>query len=133
MKRNTQLLAYLALVFAAGIGVGALGFRLATVSAVSAKAPGPRTPEEFRKAYTKEMTQRLSLSPDQVQKLSVILDGTGARMHDLREKMRPEMKVIQDDQVSQINQILTDQQQSEYAKMRKEREERRKNQEKEGR
>ena len=131
MKRST-LISYLALVFAAGIGVGALGFRLATVASVSAKAPAPRTPEEFRKAYTHEMTQRLGLSSEQVDKLSTILDGTGARMRELRDRMRPEMKVIQEDQVKEINGILTAPQQTEYAKMREERE-RRKNQEKGGR
>ncbi|MCC7157669.1 MAG: hypothetical protein IT161_24025 [Bryobacterales bacterium] len=123
MKRNV-LIGYLALVFAAGVGAGALGLRYATVSAVNAKAP-PRTPEEFRKAYTAEMTERLKLSTDQVQKLSSILDQTGARMRELRERTRPEMKVIQDDQVKLINGILDDSQQAEYARMREERERKR--------
>lgn len=127
MKRST-LIAYLALVFAAGVGVGALGHRFAYVSEVSAKIP-PRSPEEFRKAYTQEMTERLKLSAGQVEKLSSILDSTGARMRELREKMRPDMKVIQDDQVKLINAILSETQRVEYARMREERE-RRRNQEK---
>jgi Spy/CpxP family protein refolding chaperone len=59
-------------------------------------------------------------------RLGVILDETEAKFKVVRDRTRPEMKVIQDDQVAAITAMLTPEQRSEYEKLRKEREERRK-------
>jgi phosphorylcholine metabolism protein LicD len=133
MNRTAAPLAlYLALVFVSGIAVGALGYRYYATQTSSAKTR-PRTPEEFRAHYLKDMQTRLKLSSPQLADLEKILDETRNKFREVREKYAPEMKAIQDEQVSRINSILSPEQQAEYAKMRQEREERRKAMEKEGR
>jgi Spy/CpxP family protein refolding chaperone len=123
--RRTSLTAglYLLLLFFSGIAVGAFGLHLYTQNSV--RATGPRDPAEFRKRYISELQSRLKLTDDQVNKLGPILDETSRRHRELMEKHRPEMKAIQEDQVSQIRAILMDSQQSEYTKLLAEREKQR--------
>jgi len=122
--RRTSLTAglYLVLLFFSGIAVGAFGLHLYTSTV---RATSPRDPNEFRKRYIAELRTRLKLTDDQVNKLGPILDETRRRHRELIEKHRPEMKAIQDDQVSQIRAILMDSQQSEYTKLLDEREKQR--------
>lgn len=114
---------YLAVVFLSGVAVGGLGQHFYTVRSASA-APG--SPEDFRKQYMAEMKTRLNLTPDQETKLTVVLDETREMYHAVRQKYRPEMKAIQDQQVDRVNLFLSPAQQTEYAVLRKEREEKRK-------
>ncbi len=113
---------YLGLVFASGAVLGAFGQRLYSASSVSARTT--RNPEEFRKRILATMERRLSLTPDQESKVNVILDETRARVHEVNQRTRPELEAIHQEQQSKINAILTPAQQTEYAKMRQEREER---------
>ena len=123
--RRTSLTAglYLLLVFFSGIAVGAFGLHLYTLNSV--RATGPRDPNEFRRRYIAELRTKLMLTDDQVNRLGPILDETRRRHHELMEKHRPEMKAIQDDQVSKIRAILMDSQQAEYSKLLDEREKQR--------
>ncbi|MBA3973091.1 MAG: hypothetical protein C0504_02600 [Candidatus Solibacter sp.] len=123
---NRNLVISLTLVFLSGLAAGALGYRYyAQKTAVTRPDRPPRGPKDFRKAYTKEMTERLKLSDEQVTRLNTILDETEGRFKEFRDRTRPEMQTIQDSQVAAINAMLTVQQQAEYEKMRQEREERR--------
>jgi hypothetical protein len=72
------------------------------------------------------MHSRLKLSGSQVKQLEVILDETRDKFRDFREKQRPGMKAIQDEQTARITAMLDEGQRREYEKMRQEREERRK-------
>jgi Spy/CpxP family protein refolding chaperone len=123
--RRTSLTAglYLVLLFFSGIAVGAFGLHLYTLNSV--RATGPRDPAEFRKRYIAELQSRLKLTDDQVNKLGPILDETRRRHREFAEQHRPEMKAMQDDQVSKIRAILMDSQQSEYTKLLEEREKQR--------
>lgn len=124
---NRNLAISLTLVFLSGLALGALGYRYyIQKTAVARENHPPRSPKEFRAAYTTEMQSRLKLSNDQVKRLTTILDETEAKYREVRERTRPEMKAIQDGQVAAINAMLTPDQQNEYAKMRKERDDRRK-------
>ena len=87
--------------------------------------------DDMRKMYLQEMKDRLSLSSKQMDDLQVVLDETGAKYRDIREKYRPEMQAIQDEQVARINVLLSAEQQQEYAKLRKERDEKRKKKDRE--
>ncbi len=120
--RRTSLTAglYLLLLFFSGIAVGAFGLHLYTQNSVSA-----RNPDEFRRKYIAELQTKLKLTDDQVSKLGPILDETRRRHRELMEKHRPEMKAIQDEQVSKIRAILMESQQSEYTKLVEEREKQR--------
>jgi hypothetical protein len=127
MTRSKWSLALaLALVFASGIVAGALGYRYYDrYYDRKADAP-PKSPEEFRRAYVSAMRSRLRLSESQVKQLEVILDDTRDKFRDFREKQRPEMKAIQDEQTARISAMLDVAQRQEYEKMRRERDERRK-------
>jgi Spy/CpxP family protein refolding chaperone len=113
---------YLLLVFLSGAAVGGFAHRLYTIHTVQAE----RSPQEYRKRYVEDMTRRLGLSADQIARLGAILDETRSRYRELHERYRPEMKSIQEDQTQRIRTILSAAQQTEYEKMREEREKRRK-------
>jgi Spy/CpxP family protein refolding chaperone len=122
MRRNSLTTAlYLVLLFLSGVAVGAFGLRLYTLNSVRAGAGRP-SPEEFRRRYIAEIRDRLKLTDDQVSKLGPILDETGKQFRELREKHRPELKAIQDEQTQKIRAILTDAQQAEFSKFQEERE-----------
>lgn len=122
---------YVALVFLSGIVVGAFGHRLYTVSPVSAS--GARSPEEYRQKYLSEMRSRVKITPDQEQKLVAILDETRSRYKETRDSIEPQMQRIRQEQVAQVNAILSAEQQAEYARMREERERQRQQREKQER
>ena len=124
MRRSFVTGFYLLLLFLSGVAVGAFGLRLYTLNSVSASV-NTRNPEEFRRRYVAELRTRLKLTDDQVNRLGPILDETRQRYHDLHEKHKPEMKLIQDDQVQKIRAILTDAQQTEYTRLLDEREKQR--------
>lgn len=111
---------YVLVVFASGALVGAFGYRLYTATGVSANTP--RNPEEYRKKYVSEMQSRLKLDTEQVRKLNAILDATRNEFKEFRERHREEFRTIQDGQVARINALLSPAQQTEYQKMRDERE-----------
>ncbi len=113
---------YVALVFLSGVLVGGFGYRLYSASSVNAARA--RSSEDYRVRYVTEMRNRLKLNEQQVEELNAILDATRERWREVRERYKPEMKSIQDEQVERIRAILDPAQRTEYEKMRAEREER---------
>lgn len=120
MKQSVAL--YLGLVFLAGVASGALGHRVYSSRAVSANSGGPPSPVEWRAKFVGEMNERLHLNRSQLADLDKILDQTRERYRELRERSKPEMKRIYDEQVEAITAILTADQRPEYARMVEERE-----------
>src|SRR5260370_4221444 len=105
MKRTTLSTAlYVLLVFLSGAVVGGFDHRLYMVNSVYPSSPSPK-PEDVRRKMVDEMRARLSLTSDQVTRLSAILDSTKARYHEVKDKWdkesrikaRPELKAIQED------------------------------------
>lgn len=130
MRRSNGVLTLsLLLVFASGIVVGVAGDRYLAGSRKAASSLR-RTPEDYRRIYVEEMNRRLKLTAEQVEQLNRILDETREQFRQLRERQRPEVKALQEAQTAKINAILTPGQQEEYERMRKEREEKRKREEK---
>jgi hypothetical protein len=125
-RSNLSLALSLVLVFASGVVVGTLGYRYYSLNTVSANARPPRTPDDYRNAYIKEMNTRLHLTAEQSQKLAGVLDETRTQFRELREKHRPEFKAVQDAQTEKISAMLTPEQQAEYVRMRAERDAKRK-------
>jgi hypothetical protein len=105
MKRNFPIALYLFLVFVSGAVVGALGYR--TYKPPTASSNAPVNPEEARRQYLHEIETRGNLSPDQVQKLSVIMDETRSRFHDARDKHNLIVKEIGEQQRAKVRGILT--------------------------
>ncbi len=121
MKRaNLSIVVYVVLVFLSGALVGGVGFSLYNSRAAGHKTE-PCSPEALRQRYREELRTRLQLGPDQLKKLDVILDDTHSRFVALRDKYKPEVKVIQDAHADSIRAILDDRQRAEYEKLRQER------------
>ncbi|MEO7144428.1 MAG: hypothetical protein ABI165_13095 [Bryobacteraceae bacterium] len=107
---------YLLLVFFSGALLGAFGYRLYTVSTVSANKLHDSA--EFRRHVLNEYRDRLQLSADQVQRLNAIFDDMRTRYHDAHEHTKQLIKAEQSDA---IRGILNPNQRAEYEKMREER------------
>ena len=121
MRRRSLITGlYLALLFLSGVAVGVFGYKLYTLDSV--RADRRPNPEEFKRRYIAELRAHLALTDDQVKKLGPILDETRKQFHELREKHRPELKAIQEEQTKRIRALLTDSQQAEYTKFLDERE-----------
>jgi Spy/CpxP family protein refolding chaperone len=116
---------YLALTFSAGAAVGVFGNRLYSGHSVSADVRPTRS-EEYRRVYLQEMETRLKLDADQKHRLVGILDQTESQFRQLNEKHRPEYRAIHAAQSEQISSLLNPAQLEEFAKLRAEREARRK-------
>jgi len=123
---RTAIALYVGVVFLSGLVLGAFGERLYTASTVVAKQRP--NPEELRKRIIAEYQSRLKLSPEQVTQVNSIMDETRARMEETRKGMRPAYQKIHEEQVAKIRGILNPDQQAEYDKLRKEREEQRQKQ-----
>ncbi|MGA2325593.1 MAG: hypothetical protein ABSH05_04835 [Bryobacteraceae bacterium] len=118
MKRPTlSIILYLCLVFLSGVLVGGFGFSLYSKRWADERP----SPQRMQEQYLKDMSSRLKLSDDQVQKLKVIMETTGARIHALHEKTRPEEREIHEQHVQSVRAILNEAQRAEYDKLREER------------
>ena len=114
---------YLFLVFISGSVVGALGYRI--YNPPTARSVGPRRgTEEFRRQYMEEMRSRLSLSPDQMEKLKAILDYTDERFTDARAQHNAMIRQLREDHVASVREILNPDQLPKYEVLRIEREQR---------
>jgi hypothetical protein len=125
MTRNWTIALSLTLVFVCGLAVGGFGHWLYANNTVLAKGqkPAAKTPEEARRLYVEEMQTRLKLNEAQSVQLNAALDETRAKFQAMKERRRPEVKQIQQEQVDKINGFLSEAQRAEYTKLREEREE----------
>src|SRR4051812_12947738 len=104
-------------VFASGSVVGALGHRLYMVRTVIAGVENPQkreTPEEWRRKYMSELTNRLKLDQNQVAQVNTILDETRDQYRAVKERAKPEMEAIHKHQVERVSALLSSQQKTEY-------------------
>lgn len=123
MKLSRMTIAlYVGLIFGSGTVLGAFVHSLYTV-AHAASAPKP---EELRKKRLAEMQTRMKLSDEQFAKMNSIYDETRAKYHEIRERYKPDLDALERAQRDQIRSILSPEQQAEYAKILKEREEQQK-------
>jgi len=117
-RSNLATLMYLLVVFASGAVVGGFATRLYLAKTVSAQP----THAELNRQYIQDMRGRLHLSEDQVAQLKQIMSATDQRMHDMH-------KTIKEQHIQQVVAILDDTQKADYAKLREEREAKRRQQE----
>jgi hypothetical protein len=123
-RSNFTIALYLTLLFLSGLIVGAYGYRFITVNPVATRASRRPSEEEWRKQYLNEMQTRVKLTPDQLQKLNVLMDETRSRFHEEHQKHDGVMKTIRDQQTDKVRAMLTDTQRPEYEKLRAEKEQR---------
>jgi hypothetical protein len=120
MKRwNLPIAVYLFLVFVSGGVVGALGYRM--YSPPSARSEQRVNPEAWRKQYMDELRTRVNLTPDQIQKMNILLDQTDASFNQARAQHHQEIEKIREDHRAKLRTILTADQLPKYDQFRAER------------
>jgi len=117
---------YLVLVFVSGALVGGFSYRLYSVNTVTAGATTRVDPVEWRKRYMEEMRTRVHTDADEEAQINQILDETGAAFGKIREREKMEYQNEQNAQIAKIFELLRPEQRPLYAKLRAEREARRK-------
>jgi hypothetical protein len=122
MKKRVTIGLYVLAVFLSGMVVGAFAQRFYAVKSVYTAPPPRNTPDEWRRKFTDEMRTRLQLDDAQMAQLEGVLDHTRTRFREVREKYKPEMKAIHEEQIQNIRAMLNPAQQAEYAKILEERE-----------
>ncbi|HJT89158.1 MAG TPA: hypothetical protein VJ732_14925 [Bryobacteraceae bacterium] len=133
LKTKFSAALYLALVFLSGALVGGFAYRLYSVNTVTATASRRPDPVEWRRHYMDEMRARVRVDEQQVAQINEILDETGASFAGIHERERQEAQKMQNAQIAKIFALLRPDQRPLYAKLRQEREARRKAQLRAGR
>lgn len=114
MMKPTRVAALcLALAFLAG---AVFGFVAHNVYA-QRTTRGASSPKEYRERYIAKLRTDLTLSPEQVTQVTAILDQTGERFRELRERIDPDFEAIRQQQRQRIMAILTPEQQPKYQKI----------------
>lgn len=116
MKPTRMAAVYLAVVFVAGGLFGFVAHGLYSQKGTRAENR-PSNPREFRQRYVTRLHRDLSLTPEQLTQVTAILDETGERFQELRERMSPEFDIIRQQQRARIMALLSPEQQGKYQKM----------------
>ncbi len=127
---ETDVLIYLALVFAAGSLFGAAGFFNVQGASAALETSAP-SPKGYRERLIMELTRDLSLKPDQIDKVHVILNDIGERYHEARKVIKPEIEVLRAERRERIMALLDAPQRNTYQQIldqrEREKEQRKKN------
>ena len=126
MRSKLSAALYLALVFLSGSLVGAFTYRLYSANTVSATVSRRLDPVEWRRRYMQEMRTQVGTDADQEAQINQILDETGAAFAQIRAREKQAYQSEQDVQIAKIFALLRPDQRPLYAKLRAEREARRK-------
>lgn len=120
-RTRISIALYLCLVFASGILVGIVSYRLYSADVARANnSPGSMT--EFRKRYLDGMRTKVGVNEAQIVAITKELDETKRKFDALAAQEQPLHDKIQQDHIDEIKSLLTDQQKIAYDKWRAERE-----------
>jgi len=120
-RTRISIALYLFLVFASGILVGIVSFRLYATNTASANN-SPRSMSEVRKRYLDGMRTKVGASEAQIAEITRTLDETKRKFDALASQEQPLHDKIQQDHIDAIKALLTDQQRIAYDNWRAERE-----------
>lgn len=120
-RSRISIALYLVLVFASGILVGLVSYRLYATNTASANN-SPRSMSEFRKRYLDGMRTKVGASEAQIQAITRTLDETKQKFDELAAREQPLHDKIQQEHVDEIRALLNDQQKIAYDNWRAERE-----------
>ncbi|MDP9169125.1 MAG: hypothetical protein M3N54_00795 [Acidobacteriota bacterium] len=112
---------YLILVFASGILVGIVSYRLYDAKTVTATAAAPRTMEQYRKQFLNEMRQKVGTNEAQTAQITQVLDDTKHKLDLLHEQEKPLREKLDRERIENIRAILTDPQKTAYDQWRADR------------
>ena len=123
---RTAIALYMGLVLVSGAVLGAFGDHLYGTYRVAPAKTGkaPKSPEEVRRSIIDFWKSHLKLTDDQVIKVGLIMDETRARMDELHRGTIPAQQEIRREQMDKMRAMLTPEQQMEYDRLQKAREER---------
>jgi len=124
MRRSLAAPLYVLMIFLSGALVGGMGYRLYSAKVMAAPSIQPHhlSPEEWRKKHIEEMRTRMHLSDEQVSKIQSVYDETKQLLSAYNQRSKTELKSIHEQQTQKIRAVLDPSQQTEYDKMRQERE-----------
>jgi hypothetical protein len=120
-RTRISIAIYLFLVFASGIMVGLVSYRLYATNTASANNT-PRSMSEFRKRYLDGMRTKVGASEAQIAAITRELDETKRKYDALAAEEQPLHDKIQQDHINEIKTLLNDQQKIAYDNWRAERE-----------
>jgi hypothetical protein len=119
-RTRVSIAIYLFLVFASGITVGLVSYRLYAANTASANSPKSMT--EYRKRYLDGMRTKVGASEAQIAAITRELDETKRKYDALAAEEQPLHDKIQQDHINEIKALLNDQQKIAYDNWRAERE-----------
>ena len=119
-RSRISIAIYLFLVFASGIMVGVVSYRLYATNTASANSP--RSMSEFRKRYLDGMRTKVGASEAQIVEITRTLDDTKRKFDALAAEEQPLHDRIQQDHIDEVKALLNDQQKIAYDNWRAERE-----------
>ena len=120
-RTRISIALYLLLVFATGMLVGVVSFRLYATNTASANN-SPRSMSEFRKRYLDGMRTKVGVNEAQIVEITRTLDETKHRFDALAAEEQPLHDKIQQDHIDAVKALLTDQQKIAYDNWRADRE-----------
>jgi hypothetical protein len=120
-RTRISIALYLFFVFASGILVGIVSYRLYSTNTASANN-SPRSMSEFRKRYLDGMRTKVGVSEAQIVAITKTLDDTKRKYDALAAQEQPLHDKIQQDHIDEIKGLLNDQQKIAYDNWRAERE-----------
>jgi hypothetical protein len=122
-RTRISIAIYLFLVFASGIMVGLVSYRLYAANTASANytAP-PQSMSEYRKRYLDGMRTKVGASEAQIAAITRELDETKRKYDALAAEEQPLHDKIQQDHINEIKAMLNDKQKIAYDNWRAERE-----------
>jgi hypothetical protein len=114
-----KIIGYAAAIFVAGgISGGALG-----VYETKSNLLVPPREQEMALRMRNRFAAKLGLSPDQIAKITPIIDSAAADLHSIRAETAQRMNKVFDDSYAQVSAILTPEQRIKLDQMQKERHE----------
>lgn len=123
---RSSIALYIGLVFISGALVGGFGDHMYGAYRISPSKSGkaPKSPEDVRRGIIDFWKSHLKLTDDQVVKVGLIMDETRARMDEVHRGTIPAQQEIRREQMEKMRAMLTLDQQMEYDRLQKEREDR---------
>jgi len=119
-RSRISIALYLILVFASGIMVGVVSYRLYATNTASASNTRPNL-NDFRRLYLEGMRDKVGASEDQVRKVALILDDTRRKLEELTAQEKPLHDQIRKEHIEEIRALLNDRQKIAYDNWRAER------------
>jgi peptidoglycan hydrolase CwlO-like protein len=120
-RSRISIAIYLLLVFASGITVGLVSYRLYATNTASANNT-PRSMSEYRKRYLDGMRTKVGASEAQIAAITRELDETKRKYDALAAEEQPLHDKIQQEHINEIKALLNDRQKIAYDNWRAERE-----------